>query len=303
MTHSIPDASTYPSRTGSGAKPSRLTSLYDQVTSKIVAELEAGAIPWTKPWKHRATGSLMPQNFATGRPYSGINIPILWAAAIEGGFSRHQWVTFKQALALGGKVRKGEHGTMVVFTKKLRVGEDEDERLISILRTYFVFNVDQLDGVPERDLELPPEPARMDKAEDFIAATKADIRIGGGQAAYIPSLDCITIPPLAAFRDAGSFYATLLHEGAHWTAAKNRLNRDLSNRFRTRAYAAEELIAELTAAFLCAHLGIEGELRHAGYIEDWIALLSDDSRAIFTAASKASQAADFLRRFSEGDVE
>ena len=135
----------------------------------------------------------------------------------------------------------------------------------------------------------------------FVGATKAEIRTGGNQPMYAPTHDFIAMPALGQFRNANNFYATLLHECGHWSGSEKRLNWDLKNRFGTKAYAAEELIAELTAAFLCAHLGVEGELRHAGYIADWIRLLKEDDRAIFTAASKASQAADFLRAFSQGE--
>ena len=143
----------------------------------------------------------------------------------------------------------------------------------------------------------------MSNAEGFIAATKANIRTGGNEALYVPSRDYIRMPQLKAFENVSHYYATLLHECAHWTGHEKRLNRDLKNRFKTRAYAAEELIAELTAAFLCAHLDIQGELRHAGYIDDWISLLKEDDRAVFTAASKASQAANYLKSISEGRLE
>jgi antirestriction protein ArdC len=277
----------------------KLSNLYEQVTTKIIAELETGAVPWTRPWKYRRTGSVMPQNLATGRPYSGVNIPILWGEAIEKGYERHQWLTFKQARDLGGTVRQGEHGSVVVFTKKLVVGDDDDARSVSMLRTFVVFNVAQIDGLTfPVEADPLPEIERMASAESFVAATRADIRIGGNQPMYVPSADFIAMAALAQFRDANAYYATLLHECGHWTGAAHRLNRDLKSRFGTSAYAAEELIAELTAAFLCAHLGIEGELRHAGYIDSWIRLLKEDNRAIFTAASKASHAADYLRQFS-----
>jgi antirestriction protein ArdC len=241
----------------------------------------------------------LPENFATRRPYSGVNIPILWGAAIQAGYDRHQWLTFKQAKALGAKVRKGEHGTVVVFTKRVSIGDEDDEQTVSMLRTYFVFNVAQIDGLPERPVEVIPEPERLANVEDFITATGADIRHGGNEALYLPSRDYIRMPRLKAFENANHFYATLLHECGHWTGHEKRLNRDLKNRFKTKAYAAEELIAELSSAFLCAHLDIQGELRHAGYIDDWIGLLKEDPRAIFAASSKASQAADYLKAFSE----
>jgi antirestriction protein ArdC len=278
----------------------KLANLYAQVTNTIVTELESGAVPWIRPWRNTApVGTVMPHNAATNRPYSGINIPILWGAALGGGYDCHLWMTYKQALAGGAQVRGGEHGTIVVFTKKLKVGDEDEERLVSMLRTYTVFNVAQIDGLTETEPVILTEVERINAVEAFVKATDADIKTGGNQPMYVPSLDYIVMPPAGAFRTVEHFYATELHELAHWTAAEKRLNRDLKNRFGTKAYAAEELVAELTAAFLCAHLGIQGELRHAGYIADWIRLLKEDDRAIFTAASKASQAADFLRAFSE----
>jgi antirestriction protein ArdC len=278
----------------------KVANLYAQVTSTIVAELERGAILWTRPWRNTApVGSVLPHNAATNRPYSGINIPILWGAAFTGGYDRHLWMTYRQAVAAGAQVRGGEHGTTVVFTKKLRVGDEDEMHLDSMLRTYTVFNVAQIDGLAQKEPEILTDLERINGVEAFVAASDAEIRTGGNQPMYVPSLDCIVMPPASAFRTVEHFYATELHELGHWTAHEMRLNRDLKNRFGTKAYAAEELVAELTAAFLCAHLGIKGELRHAGYIADWIRLLKEDDRAIFTAASKASQAADFLRAFSE----
>jgi antirestriction protein ArdC len=277
-----------------------MKAIYQAVTNQIIAELEVGAIPWTQPWKNQRTGGVMLQNAATGRAYSGINIPILWHAASVNGFPSHEWMTFKQALEKKVSVRKGEKGTQVVFTKRVAIKQElnEDDKQISMLRTYFVFNVSQIDGltVPAIKESLNDQ---HERSEHFIAATKADIRIGGSKACFVPSHDFIAMPPREAFRDAGNYYAVNLPELGHWSGHEKRLNRDLTNRFGTKAYAAEELIAELTAAFLCAHLGIEGELRHAGYVQDWISLLKEDARAIFTAASKASQAANYLRSFSE----
>lgn len=283
----------------------KINHLYAEVTNRIVAELEAGAVPWTRPWKNGRTSGLMPQNAVTGRSYSGINIPILWGAAAERGYATHSWVTFKQALALEAAVRKGEAGTHIVFTRPLRLKDEkaeEGEKTVSMLRAYVVFNVAQIDGLPEQPAIELAELERIETAERFVEATKADIRHGGNQACFVPSQDFIAMPPAGAFRNAESFYATELHELGHWSGHNSRLDRDLSGRFRTRAYAAEELIAELTAAFLCAQLNITGELRHAGYIGDWITLLKEDDRAIFTAASRASQAADFLRAFSQEAV-
>lgn len=278
----------------------QVTELYASVTRRIVAELEQGAAPWTTPWKTgRATGGIMPVNAVTGHRYRGINIPILWSAVADMGYERHGWLTFKQATDRGASVRKGEKGTAIVFTRQVTIGEEDEERTISMLRVYYVFNVAQIDNFPIETLEDREEPDIPTAADHFIAATKADIRHGGSEAMFIPSKDFIMLPPIGAFKNVESYFATKLHELGHWSGHESRLNRELKNRFGTRAYAAEELIAEMTSAFLCAHLGVTGELRHAGYIEKWLELLRSDDRAIFTAASRASQAADYLRAFSE----
>jgi antirestriction protein ArdC len=207
-------------------------------------------------------------------------------------------MTYRQAVELGAQVRGGEKGTTVVFTKKLRIKDKdtEEEKNIGMLRTYVVFNSAQIDGLPG----FPVKPAVL--IPPFIEATKAEIRYGP-QPMFVPSKDFIAMPQLSDFKDEAHYYATLLHEAGHWTGAKHRLDPDLEGRFCTRKYAAEELVAELTAAFLCAHLGIRGELRHAGYIDNWLELLRHDNRAVFTAASKAQHAADYLRGFSETEQE
>ena len=278
-----------------------IQQLYASVTYRIIKDLEAGVAPWVKPWRNGRTTGIMPHNGATHRPYNGINVMILWAEREQHGYDTSNWMTYRQALALGGQVRKGEKATTVVFTKKLTVKdrETEEEKKVGMLRTYAVFNEDQIDGLPIESVAIIPPEKRDERIEGFIAATEASIRIGGNKACYIPSLDFIALPEKRQFKSLEHFYATSLHELGHWTGAKPRLDRDLSKRFGTKSYAAEELIAELTAAFLCAHLNIQGELKHAEYIATWITLLKEDDRAIFTAASKASQAAEYLRSFSE----
>lgn len=280
----------------------KIQELYRSVTEGIIRDLENGAPVWLKPWKTGNTGGIMPVNAVTGRSYHGINVPILWGAASERGYQRHAWLTFKQAADKGANVRKGEKGTHVVFTKPYKVTDKEtdEEKTIKMLKVYCVWNVAQIDGLPDpaQPQEVPPE-ARAEAVDSFIEATNATIEHGGDRACYVPSRDFINLPPFASFKGPEHYYATLCHETIHWSGAKHRLDRDLNNRFGTRAYAAEELVAELGAAFLCAHLGITGELRHAGYIQSWLELLREDDRAIFTASSKASQAADYLRSFSE----
>lgn len=276
--------------------------IYENVTRAIIEEMERGAVPWVRPWKtdRHNLGSVMPGDTITGRSYSGINIPILWASAGSNNYPSHAWLTFKQAQDHGAQVRKGERGTHVVFTKPIVFkGENDEIEKRSMLREYTVFNVAQVDGLVFAQRSLPPEPERIAAADAFIAATKADIRHGGDRACFIPALDLINLPPASSFKSTEPYYSTAFHELGHWSGHKPRLDRDLSGRFGTRAYAAEELVAEFTAAFLCAHLWITGDLRHAGYLAAWLDLLRHDARAIFTAASKASQAADYLRSFSE----
>jgi antirestriction protein ArdC len=279
--------------------------LYADVTAKILAELEAGAAPWVRPWS-ATPGQNVPQNAATGRPYSGCNVVLLWLAR-DMGWRSPRFLTFKQALDAGGHVRKGEKGTRVYFVKQLQVRDtsepatsEEATRIVPMMREYVVFNVDQCEGLPARITMPAPAKVRNPDERDatideFLAVTGADIREGAGEAYYRPGADFISLPAFAAFTGAGHFYATALHELAHWTGHKTRLDRDLRARFGDKAYAAEELVAELAAAFLSAEFNIDGELRHAGYIASWIDLLKADPRAFFTAASKAQAAADYLR--------
>jgi antirestriction protein ArdC len=277
--------------------------LYAEVSARIVAELEAGAAPWIKPWSATA-GMNTPCNAVTNRPYSGCNVILLWMAQ-SAGYRTPRFLTFKQALELGGHVRKGEHGTKVYFVKQLQVrdkGADDDTatRLIPMLREYTVFNVDQCENLPTR-ITAPTnvKPRNRDErdatVDEFLACSGATIREGFGEAYYRPSDDFISLPRFEAFKSAAHFYGVAFHELGHWTGNKSRLDRDLRHRFGERAYAAEELVAELCAAFLCAEFSIDGDLRHAGYIQTWIGLLKADSRAFFTACSKAQAAADYLR--------
>jgi antirestriction protein ArdC len=281
----------------------KMASLYETVTQRIIKELEAGAPPWIKPWKDGKTTGIMPQNAATGRPYSGVNILLLWAAREANGWPTPGFMTFQQAIELKACVRKGEKGTPVIFTKRLTVREDDEDKQVQMARTYYVFNEAQIDGLapkPAENGQVQEQPDRIpSKVDSFIHSPGIPIRYGGNKACYVPSKDFIALPEESAFRTIEHHHATALHELIHASGHEKRLNRDLKNRFGTEAYAAEELIAELGSAFLCAHLGIEGELRHSGYIEHWLKLLRSDDRAIFTAASKASQAADYLRAFTD----
>ena len=209
-------------------------------------------------------------------------------------------MTYKQCLSLGAQVRKGERSTEVVFTKRLLVKKEEEEKSIGMLRTYNVFNASQVDNLAALE-QTPREPVELlSDVDDFIAATEAKIEHGGNRACYVGlPHDTVCLPMPEQFKGMEHYYATALHELVHWTGATHRLDRDMSGRFKSQSYAAEELVAEFGAAFLCAHLGIEGRLRHADYIDNWLKLLKSDDRAIFTAASLASKASDFLRAHSE----
>jgi antirestriction protein ArdC len=275
--------------------------LYSEVTSRILAELESGAAPWVKPWS-ATPGQNVPANAVSNRPYSGCNVILLWLARGK-GWPTPRFLTFKQAAEAGGSVRKGEHGTRVYFVKQLRIageGEEDAERLVPMMREYTVFNVAQCEGLPAAIVNGKPQRVRNpdtqdDLADAFLAATNAVIREGQGEAYYAPGADFISMPSFAAFKGADHFYNVGFHELTHWTGHKSRLARDLSGRFGKAQYAAEELIAELGAAFLAAEFGFDGDVRHAGYIATWITLLRSDKRAVFTAASKAQAAADYLR--------
>lgn len=281
------------------------TDLYATVTATILAELQAGAAPWVKPWSHRSAGGAMPRNATTERAYSGVNIPLLWVAQQNGGYASARWLTFKQALDCGGNVRKGEKGTMIVFVSAIEreeetAGGDTETRRIPFLKRYTVFNVAQCENLPASivagGVVAPVSTASRDELADaFLTATAADIREGAGEAYYRPGSDFIGLPAFASFTSADHFYATAFHELAHWTGHKSRLDREMKARTSQLSYAAEELRAELCAAFLCAEFGFDGDLRHAGYIASWIELLKSDNRAFFTAAAKAQKAADYLR--------
>ena len=283
--------------------------LYTRVTQAIVADLENGVRPWTKPWSaEHLAGRVSRPLRSTGEPYSGVNIILLWAESVARGFTAPIWITFRQALALGGHVRKGEHGSTVVYANRITRTESGDdgqdiERQIPFLKAYTVFNVDQVEGLPAHFYAVA-EPRldaaqRIEHAEDFFAATGAEVRHGGHQAYYALQPDHVQMPPFECFADPESYYATLAHETTHWTRHPTRLDRDFGRtRWGDEGYAREELVAELGAAFLCADLGLALEPRpdHASYIASWLKALKDDRRFIFTAAAHAQRAADFLHQ-------
>jgi len=281
--------------------------IYTRVTGQIIASLEQGVRPWVKPWnaEHTAGRITRPLRY-NGQPYSGINILMLWGSAVDHGFSAPIWMTFKQANELNAHVRKGEKGTLVVYANTVtKTDSDADgnevEREIPFLKGYTVFNVEQIDGLPELYYTRPESkvtgPERIAHAEEFFAATTAEVRHYGSRAFYALEPDYIQLPPIEAFADAEAYYATRAHETCHWTRHTTRLDRDFGRKaWGDEGYAREELVAELGAAFLCTDLELTPETRedHASYISSWLEVLKQDKRAIFQAASHAQRAVDYL---------
>lgn len=286
--------------------------VYSRITNQIIEALEQGVKPWTQPWNAaHAAGHVSRPLRHNGQPYAGINVLTLWASAMTAHYAAPIWMTFKQAIELGGHVRKGERGSPVVYANTISRTEadeatgDDTQRTIPFLKAYTVFNVEQVEGLPAHfyaqaeQVRNPDE--RIADAEAFFAATRADIRHGGDCAYYSPALDYIQMPMFEAFRDAQSYYATLAHEATHWTRHTTRLDRDFGRKkFADEGYAREELVAELGAAFLCADLGLRLDDRadHASYIGHWLSVLKDDKRAVFTAAAHAQRAIDYLAAFA-----
>ena len=290
-----------------------MKSLYDQVTNRIIAELEEGRFPWVQPWDRAGASAGLPRNAGTGRCYSGINVLILWAEVTGAGYGSQAWLTYRQAEALGGHVRKGEQGVTVCYADRFtpkaeseRAAVDGDEaRQVAFLKRFTVFNVDQCEGLPDvlPGIVAPlPEREIMPHAEALIDATGADFRIGGDRAFYAPDPDFVQVPQPQLYRVPIDFYRTAFHELGHWTGHASRLGRDQSGRFGDAFYAREELVAEMTSAFVCAELSICPSVRHADYVGSWLEVLREDNRAIFRAASAASKAADFLFAFRASEV-
>jgi antirestriction protein ArdC len=283
---------------------------YQRITDQIISSLEQGVRPWMKPWNaEHAAGRITRPLRANGVAYQGINVLMLWSEAVTKGYSAPIWMTFRQALELNAHVRKGERGSTVVYASKFTPTQTrpapaeagETEQAIPFLKIYTVFNVEQIEDLPAQyhataAPRLDPV-QRNAHAEEFFAATGANIRHGGNMAYYNIGSDFVQMPPFEAFRDAESYYATLAHECTHWTRAKSRLDRDLGRkRWGDAGYAMEELVAELGSAFLCADLDLTPEIRedHAAYIASWLEVLKNDKRAIFSAAAHAQKAADYL---------
>ena len=297
-----------PARSSTSRPPQ--PDIYQTVTARIIAELEAGTVPWVRPWDPSKTcavaGSVdLPVNPTTGNAYSGINILLLWLSAAENGWLTQRWMTYRQAQAVGAQVRRGEASTQIVkagtFTPKgereAAWNEDRDPNAVPFLKSHRVFNVAQIDGLPDGLETTLPAPDLSDvdeRVRTILDGLGVGLVVGTARACYIPATDVIQLPSPNAFHDPVDWNRIALHEGGHATGARHRLDRDLSGWFGGEDYAKEELVAELTAAFSCARLGIRPTVRHADYIGAWRAKLRDDKRCIVQAASAASKATDYL---------
>jgi antirestriction protein ArdC len=277
--------------------------IYQQVTDRIISELERGAAPWIKPWTTFASAG-EDQNIISKKPYNGINRVILGMS----GFSSSKWASFKQWQQLGATVRKGEKGTMIVFYSPIKkdsvnpVNGQIESSAYHCLKSYFVFNADQVEGIEIEKPVITEKPfIDVPALEKRVSDTGAVINHGSSSAFYRRDSDSIHLPNKGAFKSESDYYATLLHELIHWSGANFRLDRTKGKRFADTAYAFEELVAELGAAFLCQDYQIQGDLRHADYIGSWLKCLKDDNKAIFNAAALAQKAADYVNTIKAAD--
>jgi len=275
-------------------------TIFERVTRQIIDSIEAGATEFRMPWHVDSAALFYPRNALSGRAYRGVNILTLWLGARSCGFPSGKWATYRQWSDRGAQVRRAERGFPVIFWERRALTKDGEEATENnsrfVARAYTVFNVCQVDRWLPEPVPVLPDEERLHAVEAAFAMTGAKIKHGATAASYSPKDDCIHMPAFSRFRDAESYYAVLAHELTHWTRAKHRLDRRLAGRFGSAAYAMEELVAELGAAFTCASLGISTEPRpdHAAYIATWLRVLRDDARAIFTAAGNAQAAVDLL---------
>lgn len=281
-------------------------SMYQEITDRIIEALQAGVIPWARPWDAARYGEH--RNALTSRPYRGLNVMLLNLVAMTKGFADPRWLTYRNAEKLGGHVKKGETGVGVVFWKFLpakgQQGQDDDlvsdldgneRKVIPLARMYTVFNVEQCEDLDLPSLEAAGAYEDTENPEAEMILSLPAMKHGGGRAYYSKAHDFIALPIREAFENLHFYYSSAYHEIMHWTGHPARLNRQFGKRFGDRDYAFEELVAEIGAAFLGASTGIPfEEMRHLGYIDSWLRILAEDNRAIFTAAAKAQTAADFV---------
>ena len=280
--------------------------LHQRITQQIIQAIEAGAGDYRMPWNTKGSSASLPQNPVGKYDYHGINVLSLWASQQIRAFTTGRWATYRQWLSIGAQVRKGESGSPTVFYKPIMGGDDRETSGDDapgqgrsgrpfILKTATVFNADQVDGLHPEHV-APPADQRQDMAEQVIKNSKARILWGGEKPCYLPTRDEIHLPHPEEFVSAEAYYGVAFHELIHWTGYESRCARDLSGRFGSAAYAMEELVAELGAAFLSAEVGLSSQPRkdHAQYIESWLTVLKNDTRAIFSAAASANEACKVL---------
>ena len=284
--------------TGSAAR----ADVYSRITAEIISAIEAGAEDWRMPWHHDGTATARPHNVISRRGYRGVNVLALWIAAEAGAYSSGLWGTYRQWASLGAQVRKGEHGTTVVYWKQAASRSDDDHeddearpgRMFA--RAFSAFNLAQVDGYEPTPVAVLPDNERFTHADAFFNALGIPVTYGAYDAHYRIDLDHIFMPPFSAFEDAAGFTGTLFHEAAHATGSEHRLDRSLKERFKRDSLAIEEICAELAASFVLADHGIAHHPRpdHVAYVASWLRALKEEPRAIFTAASKAQAAADWM---------
>lgn len=288
--------------------------IHAEITNALIDAVLADPGNPTMPWRRTAGPLYMPSNALTKNAYRGINVVSLWVSAEISGYATPIWATYRQWSELGAQVRKGERSTLVVFYKEYESEPDptnaDDDGKRRVARASYVFNADQVDG-----FTLPVAPKllgpieRLEAVDRFVTATGARVEHGGDRAFYRQSTDTIHMPDEGLFYGTATmdrneaYYAVLAHELTHWSGAPTRLGRDMGKRFGESGYAAEELVAEIASAFLCSELGITQDTRidHAQYLANWLQLMQDDSRAIFAAAAKASEAVAYLKGLQPPD--
>ena len=275
---------------------------YEVVTAKLIDALEQGTVPWDKPWKN--VNGYGPTSMSTGKAYRGINVWILSVESMLKGYTSQFWLTFKQAQALGGSVRKGEKGTQIVLWKRFSKEVDENgqkvDKTFAMLRHFTVFNVEQCDGVEAPSVEKIEDHDPIESAEKIVSdwTGRPEIKHGGNRACYSPALDYVQMPERGQFKSGEDYYNVLFHELAHSTGHASRLNRPsliAPTAFGSEDYSKEELVAEFAAAFLTGEAGIEVPVtRSASYLANWLKVLKDDRKMLVSAAAQAQKASDLV---------
>lgn len=295
---------------------SKYSDLIQTTAERMLQLMQQGTIPWRRPWNDPdapQNGSINgPWNPHTGKTYRGSNTLVLRGAQLVHGYEDHRWLTFKQGLSVGAQVKRGEKGQQIAYwdfsktgkakddAEPLTEGEEKSRYQGPSVFVATVFNASQMDGMPEPPPPfIMPESIRNLRVRELLDKHQPKLHHdGGNRAFYSVATDSIHVPKAGSFQDPISYASTVLHELAHWTGAKHRLDRDLTGRFGTEGYAKEELVAELSSLFISERLGIglgkEHEEQHAGYLQSWMKALADDPRTLFRAASQAEKVMTFL---------